>query len=70
MFVPKSIKYCNKTDAEFKAAVRKFEIMTKKAGELITLDRMKKSIDDGLILRQHMAKEDKFDLDSMGNFNK
>ena len=66
--IPKGIRYRNKTDAELKRAVEKHRIIVKKLGEKITLDRMQKSINAGKTLKEHMAMEDKADLDGMGKF--
>ena len=69
--IPKGIRYRNKTDAELKKAIEKHRIIVKKLGEKITLDRMKKSIDEGKTLKEHMGDkmgEDKADLDGMGKF--
>jgi hypothetical protein len=64
--LPKGIKYRNKTDAELRKAIEKHRIIVKKIGEKITLDRMKKSIDEGKTLKEHMSVEDKADLDGGG----
>ena len=63
-----NINWRNKTDAEMRAAIRKQTILVKKFGEYLTLQGMKDSIEKGLTLKEHMAKEDRGDLTKLGKF--
>ena len=50
--------------------MEKFKVMSKRIGELRSLEGMKESVEDGLTLKEHMAKYDKGDINNVGKFGK
>nr|MCH9715886.1 hypothetical protein [Gammaproteobacteria bacterium] len=63
-----NINWRDKTGAEMTAAMKKQEILSNKFGEYVMLQNMKKSVEKGLTLKEHMSQEDRGDLTRLGKF--